>query len=227
VYRFRGRKAFYDALHELKGDFGADKEGKMSPRQADEVESKLLKGVVSYGDVGGGQALETTNERDRVAFLAAVYAYLALNTGSSNAEDGFNIADGASMISWPGGTVSAGDVRSVFGNGTYRFMRARATEICDVITLMYQRASKYPDAFPNAVEFVGNMNVVAERRGLSEYPTYAAIGAEYIERVPPKIKARIMEASAVVLNNRVHSRDVARDSILQSTAGTNAVRRGN
>jgi len=218
VYRVKQRRAFFDELNSLKGDFGADKEGKMSQAQADDVDVKLMEGLVASNAAGSQVKLGTINSRDKTAFMAAVYAYLALNTGSTNAEDGFNAADGGSMISWPGGFISATEIRSVFGNGTYRYMRARATEISDVITLMYMRASKYPDAYPGAVEFVNSMNVVAEKRGLSEYPIYAAIGAEYIERVPPKIKARIMEASANVLSNRVHSRDSARETTMRAGA---------
>lgn len=210
-----GRKVNSGFANRLRnvGDFGAGKDGTMSSSQADAKYASLAQQI----NTDTGVAVAEVSDDVEAGFQMALYAYLALNTGSTSAEDGFGAdVDSSTQITFGNYSLSAALLRAELGTSTYRFMRAKADDIFSVVVELYKRG-KQADAdvnFPMAAEFCRNMDVVAARRGLAEHPQYAFVGAEYVSYLAPKIRKVIFEASALVLGNRPHVRDDARLGVM-------------
>jgi len=199
------------------GDFGAGKDGTMSAIQADAKYASLISKIVD----SKGVPVSAVDEETEAAFQMALYSYLALNTGSTNAEDGF-AADFDSETTLQAGdfVLSARLLREEMGSSAYRFMRAKADEIHMVLSEQYRRVSSASSLgdYPRAYEFVRHMDVVAAKRGMAEHPTYAFVGAEYVSGLSPKLRKVVAEATALVLGNRTHTRDDARDGVMRAVA---------
>jgi len=191
-------------------DFGCDKDGKMSNLASIQFLNELL-AKVSRGDA---TRVADLADHERGSFLGAVYSFLVLNTGSVNAIDGFSGDTDASKLRFFGCEMDATDLREVIRDNGYRFMRARADEISAAIVLQIERARREPDKYPSSVEFVRNLEVVAARRGLTEYPHLSFVGAEYVSNLPLRTRTLIFESAANTLRDRVHNRDDARTRTL-------------
>jgi hypothetical protein len=215
-----GRVAGRYTVHGLAkiGDFGAGKDGVLSEAQAEAKITELYDRLEMVDDNGGAMRIADLNDDDKNGFVAAIYAYLALNTGSSNADDGFGADVGSgTSLEWQYHSIPGAAVRQIFGVTTYRFMRRRATHIHDTLKVLYERGrGPHSDVYPKAVEFCDVMDVVAAKRGLSEYPLYAFVGAEYVARTPPKIRAAVFEAAASTLSTRTNTRESARTATMHA-----------
>jgi len=199
------------------GDFGAGKDGTMSAEQADQKYSALA-GLIQTEE---GVGVNEVNDIVEAGFQMALYAYLALNTGSTNAEDGFSASsDSATYVTFGEYRIEAAKLRAELGSTTYRFMRAKADDICAVIEELYRRSRlvNAPEAYPMACEFARNMDVVAAKRGMLEYPQYTFVGAEYVSHISPKVRKVVFEAAANVLGNRTHTRNDAREGIMRANS---------
>lgn len=217
VLQRRSRRNFSARMRGV-ADFGAGKDGTMSAEQAEEKFVALCSLIQTEQGVDVGDI----NDETVAGFRVALYAYLALNTGSVNAEDGFSAsADSATFISFSNYRVEAVKVRADLGSTTYRFMRAKADDICEVVLELYRRASLplAEEEYPMACEFKRNMDVVAAKRGMLEYPQYTFVGAEYVTNLSPRIRRVILEAASLVLGNRTHTREDAREGIMRAAAG--------
>lgn len=210
------RRAFSARLRGVV-DFGAGKDGTMSMAQADEKYRRLTALIQTENGVGVNEINDATD----IGFQMALYAYLALNTGSTNAEDGFAAdADSATYVTFGNHRIEAVKLRAELGSSTYRFMRAKADDICAVVMELYRRnaLAEANEIYPMAIEFCRNMNVIAAKRGMAEYPQYAFVGAEYVSTIPPKVRKVVFEAAANVLGNRTHTREDSRNGIMASQA---------
>jgi len=193
-------------------DFGSDRDGKMSNFAANKFLTNLLRAVEDDDSV----KISDLDELERAAFTASVYAHLALNTGSVNADDGSLPSTYVNYLSFGDRRVPAVDMRALYGDDAYRFMRARADSIAATLLLQIER-SKDPDPtkWVLAKEYVRDLRVVAARKGMTEFPHLCFVGAEYVANLSHRARTLIFESSANVLSSRVNTRD---DSRLRSMA---------
>jgi hypothetical protein len=158
---------------------------------------------------------------EQEAFRGAVYCFLALNTGAVNSVDGFGSGtESETYLHFGGKSVRASDIRVELGSDAYRFMRARATQIAQTLLLQIQRARDPAGRYPNATEVAHDLEVVAAKRGLTEYPHLAFVGAEYVTGITIRQRAVIFEAGANILGGRVNVREDTRTRAMAASRST-------
>jgi len=201
-------------------DFGSDRDGKMSNFAANKFLTNLLRAVEDDGSV----RISDLDEIERATFTASVYAHLALNTGSVNADDGSLPSDYVNYLTFGDRQVPAADMRALYGDDAYRFMRARADSIAATLLLQIER-SKDPDPtrWVNAKEYVRDLRVVAARKGMTEFPHLCFVGAEYVTNLSHRARTLILESSANILSTRVNTRDDSRLRTMAAVAKTGGV----
>lgn len=198
VKRFapRGRAARRGAA--FTRDFQVGKIGVLSLQECDLLEDRMLASLATEELALADRSLEVKSQ-----FLTALNMYLAINGGSvGNSTGRLGVKDDSEPLRFADVEVSAVEVASMLGDKAYAYMRARATEIRDTLESMFATVETVNAEilFPGVCYAAGLVKVVAAKRGLSQYPQYAAIGSEYAANVPPYLMAIIMQSSAATLD---------------------------
>jgi len=196
VFSARGRNARRGLP--FKADISVGKIGVLGFEEAEQLEMRLMHAMC---DAEISLADRSVSVRD--SFLSVLFLYLAINSGSvGNTTGRLGVRDDSEPLRFSGVQLSAVEVATVLGDKAYAYMRVRATEIRDAIESAFATAA-LPDAevnFPGIVFATDLLRVAAAKRGLSQYPQYAAVGSEYAAGTPPYLIAIIQASSATTVD---------------------------
>lgn len=197
VKKFVARGKIARGANLFTQDVSVGKIGTLGSEAVKALEEKLM-GELYCGEV----AIMHKSHAIQGNFRAALYLYLAVNSGSiGNVTGRMGVADDSEPLSFNGCAVSATQVATILGDKAYAYMRARATEIRDTLESMFATVD-LPEAekkFPGLCSTASLVKVVAARRGLAQYPQYAAVGSEYALGTPAFLISLIAVNSAKVL----------------------------